>query len=196
MHSSYRAVSGRGEEVRGRGFWDTFEPQFWGIPSGNAAPRQDYKGVLHGTAASYNGVPAQTASGSGVSVATMGGPEKIAYILDGTANTLMTGECTFHDVTRRATFWAYTYASYNQSSVTAQSRTLNPYYNKCWKPDGVNDGGTGIDNPCKRAWGSGHANGINFGMCDGSVRFYSYGVDINLLSRMATISGGEVASIN
>jgi hypothetical protein len=33
-------------------------------------------------------------------------------------------------------------------------------------------------------------------MCDGSVRFYSYNVDINLLARMATIHGGEVAAIN
>ena len=194
MHGSYRAVSGRGEEVNGRGFWDTFEPQFW--PPPNQPPYPTYKGVMHGTASSYNGVPAQTASSNGVSVSTMGGPERFASVTDGTANTLMTGECTFYDVTRRATFWAYTYASYNQSSVTAQSRTLNAYYNKCWKPDGVNDGGTGGDNPCKRAFGSGHTGGMNFGMADGSVRFISYSVDINMLAKMATISGGEITNIN
>jgi prepilin-type N-terminal cleavage/methylation domain-containing protein/prepilin-type processing-associated H-X9-DG protein len=194
MHGSYRAVSGRGEEVLGRGFWDTFEPNLW--PPPNQPPFPSYRGPLHGTAAAYNGVPAQTTVSNGVSVSTMGGPERFASIIDGTSNTLMTGECTFYDVTRRATFWAYTYASYNQSSVTAQSRTLNPYYNKCWRPNGVTVGGPGDDHTCKRAWGSGHTSGINFGMCDGSVRFYSYAVDINLLSRMATIMGGEIAQVN
>ena len=56
-------------------------------------------------------------SGSGVSVTTMGGPERFGNITDGLSNTLLVGENTFRDVTRRATFWAYTYASYNQSSL-------------------------------------------------------------------------------
>jgi prepilin-type N-terminal cleavage/methylation domain-containing protein/prepilin-type processing-associated H-X9-DG protein len=198
MHGSYRAVSGRGEEVRGRGFWDTFEPHLWGVPSGSIPPRQDYRGALHGTAMPYNGIPAQTAVHQGVSVSTMGGVERISNITDGTSNTLLAGECTFFDVTRRATFWAYTYASYNQSSVTAQSRTLNPYYNRCRWPLGNPPGGTqgpGDDNPCKRGWGSGHATGVNFCMCDGSVRFFTYNTDVNILSRMATISDGVVAQI-
>ncbi|MCI0642186.1 MAG: DUF1559 domain-containing protein [Gemmataceae bacterium] len=33
-------------------------------------------------------------------------------------------------------------------------------------------------------------------MCDGSVRFISYSVDINRLAAMATISGGEVANVD
>jgi hypothetical protein len=32
-------------------------------------------------------------------------------------------------------------------------------------------------------------------MCDGSVRFVSYGADVNLLAGMATIAGGEVAQV-
>lgn len=150
---------------------------------------------MHGTAVAYNGVPAQTARRAGRSVSEMGGPERIASVTDGTSNTLMAGECTFFDVTRRATFWAYTYASYNQSSLTAQSRTLNAYYNRCWRPDGRNVGGTGGDNPCKRGWGSGHPNGVNFAMGDGSVRFVSFNTNINVLIRMATLGGGEVANI-
>src|SRR5262245_8736525 len=129
MHGSYRAVSGKVNMLVGWGCWDTFEPQLW--PS-NAMFGANTKGVLHGTSSAYNGVPAQTALGNNnVSVSIMGGPERIPSISDGTSNTLLVGECTFIDVTRRATFWSYTYASYNASSVTAESRTLTNSYNKC-----------------------------------------------------------------
>jgi len=198
MHGSYRAVSGKGykgNQPYPRGFWDTFEPNLW-TPAGGLLP--DYKGILHGTATAYNGVPAQTAAGTGgVSVSTMGGPERFASITDGTSNTLMTGECTFLDVTRRATFWAYTYASYNQSSVYPESRTLNNYYNKCWAaadPSGALI--SNADHVCKRAFGSNHTGGINFGMGDGSVRFVRYSVDMNMLAAMATIQGQEVVNID
>ena len=146
---------------------------------------------MHGTASAYNGVPAQTASG----VSAMGGPERFANITDGLSNTIMAGELTFTDVTRRGTFWGYTYASYNQSSFLTESRILGNSYNKCWKPDGVHEGGAGRDNPCKRGWGSMHPGGMNILLCDGSVRFISFDVDINLLAAMATIAGGEVVQL-
>jgi prepilin-type N-terminal cleavage/methylation domain-containing protein/prepilin-type processing-associated H-X9-DG protein len=192
MHSSYRANSGKGNSNNAETAWDTFEPQYW---PGNT-PNQTFRGPLHGTAAAYNGVPAQTAEGAGgVSVSVMGGPEKFGYITDGLSNTIMAGELTFTDVTRRGTFWAYTYASYNQSSFLTESRILGNSYNRCWRPDGVHDGGAGEDNPCKRGWGSMHPGGMNMLLCDGSVRFLSFNVDINLLADMATIAGGEVAQL-
>jgi prepilin-type N-terminal cleavage/methylation domain-containing protein/prepilin-type processing-associated H-X9-DG protein len=187
MHGSYRANSGKGNPLNGRGFWDTYEPGFWP----NNIIDHTFKGPLHGTAASWNGISAQTGGG----VQAMGGPESFNTIKDGTSNTIMVGECTFTDVTRRATFWAFTYASYNQSSFMPESRILNNSYNKCWRPNGVNDGGLGGDNPCKRAFGSNHTGGLNLLMCDGSVRFVSYNVAINTLANMATINGGEVANI-
>jgi prepilin-type N-terminal cleavage/methylation domain-containing protein/prepilin-type processing-associated H-X9-DG protein len=191
-HGSYRANSGKGNSNNAETAWDTFEPQYW---PGNT-PNQTFKGPLHATAAAYNGVPAQTALGSGgVSVSVMGGPETFANITDGLSNTIMAGELTFTDVTRRGTFWAYTYASYNQSSFLTESRILNNSYNKCWKPDGVNPGGAGEDNPCKRGWGSMHPGGMNMLLCDGSVRFLSFNVDINLLADLATIAGGESAQL-
>ena len=188
MHGSYRANSGEANPLNGRGFWDTFEPQFW---PGNTLNRQ-FRGPLHGTALSYNGVPTQTGTGAGgQSVVCMGGPERIANITDGTTNSILAGECTFNDVTRRATFWAFTYASYNQSSFLPESRVLNVSYNKCWKPNGVTVGGQGGDNPCKRAWGSNHLTGLNLVFCDGSTKFVSYNTDINVLASLATIEGGE-----
>jgi prepilin-type N-terminal cleavage/methylation domain-containing protein/prepilin-type processing-associated H-X9-DG protein len=197
-HGSYRACSGVSYNVTGEGFWDTFEPEYW---QPTYTLLQSYKGVLHGTAAAYNGVPAQTALGTNApgnktSVSVMGGPERVSSITDGLSNTIAVGECTFTDVTRRATFWAYTYASYNQSSFSLESRTLGTSYNKCWKPDGVHAGGVGgDDNTCKRGWGSGHTGGMNILMCDGSVRFLSFNVDVTILAALATISNGEVAQL-
>jgi len=198
MHGSYRAVSGKaykGDQPYPRGYWDTFEPNLW-TPANTLLG--GYKGILHGTAAAYNGVPAQTAAGTGgLSVSIMGGPERFSSITDGTSNTLMTGECTFFDVTRRSTFWAYSYASYNQSSIYPESRILNSSYNKCWSmadPSGAQI--SNADHVCKRAFGSNHAGGINFGLGDGSVRFISNNVDMNLLTAMATMAGGEVAALN
>jgi prepilin-type N-terminal cleavage/methylation domain-containing protein/prepilin-type processing-associated H-X9-DG protein len=187
MHGSYRAVSGRSGAI-GRGFWDTFESQFW---PPNFRMDQSWRGALHGTAVSYNGVPAQNATGpGGAPLSQMGGPERIATVIDGTSNTLMVGEWSTMTTSNRGTFWAYTYASYNQSSVTSESRILNNNFNRC-----ASMPGQGADNPCKRSFGSFHTGGSNFVMCDGSVRFVSNAVDINLLAAAATIAGSEVVNI-
>jgi|SRR5262245_2428913 len=192
MHGSYKAVSGRSGAI-GRGFWDTFEPQFW--PPNNIMD-QSWRGALHGTAAAYNGIPAQNATGTGgAPLSQMGGPERFANIIDGLSNSLLVGEYTNKkeltlngtQASRRGTFWAYTYASYNQGSITTESRILNNSYRNC-----ESQPGQGQDNPCKRGFGSFHTGGMNFGMCDGSVRFVSNTIDINLLAAMATIAGGEV----
>ncbi len=195
MHGSYRAVSSRIQFAVAWGTWDTFEPYYW--PTGKAFD-PSYRGVLHGTGAAYNGIPAQTyvEPSTGVSLLTMGGPERITGITDGTSNTLMVGECTFLDVSRRATFWAYTYASYNQSGIGPQTLHLNNRYGNgtagsgCWTPTTMY-----ADQMCKRAFGSNHTSVINFCMADGSVRTIPYGVDMNLLGNMATMAGGEVAQV-
>ncbi|MFO0809471.1 MAG: DUF1559 domain-containing protein [Gemmataceae bacterium] len=195
-HGSYRAVAGKIQMAISWGVWDTFEPEKW---PNNQLDRR-YRGALHGTCVSYNGVPSQCSyvdSGTGSSLSVMGGPEKLEGIADGTANTLMLGENTFTDVPRRATFWAYTYASYNQSSVWPESRMFSNLYGDtsvagsgCSAPPGLYG-----DQMCKRAFGSGHSSGANFAMCDGSVRFITASVDVNILSNMGTIEGGEVANL-
>jgi len=198
-HGTYRAVSGRANMAVGHGAWDTFEPHLW--PGG--VMDRTFRGVLHGTGLPYNGVQFNPGNaGNGQSVATMGGPERINNITDGTSNTLMLGELTFVDKkpfagSNRATFWAYTYASYNQSSITAESRHLNNRYGQPTPtplPNGTGCAGTpGLygDQLCKRAFGSTHPGGINFVHADGSLRFVSLNVDMNLLQAMATIEGGE-----
>ncbi len=192
---SYRAVSGRaykGNQTYPRGFWDTYEPQFW-APDGGTTPQPiaAYKGLLHGTGQPYNGRPSPAQAGG---VTAMGGAERLSTCTDGLSNTLMVGENTFFDVPTRATFWAFTYASYNQSSIYPESRILGNSYNKCWEAVGANRPANG-DQMCKRAFGSGHTSGTNFALGDGSVRFVPYSVDINTLTFLSTTSGGEVANL-
>jgi len=191
MHGSYRAVSGRANMLVGHGAWDSFEPNLW--PGGRMDPA--YRSFLHATGVSYNGVPAPNVTVAGQHVSTLGGPERLNAATDGLSNTLMVGEYTSNTTTRRATFWAYTYASYNQSSVGAESRLFGMPYGAsssdrtgCWGTPGLYG-----DQMCKRAFNSGHTSGANFVLGDGSVRFVSYSAALNLLQNMATMAGGEAA---
>jgi prepilin-type N-terminal cleavage/methylation domain-containing protein/prepilin-type processing-associated H-X9-DG protein len=199
MHGSYRAVSGKMNLLCSHGNWDGFEPELW--PGGRMDP--SFRSLLHATSAAYNGVPAANVSksfnnacGSGtVHISVMGGPEKFSAATDGLSNTLMVGEYTSTTTTTRATFWAYTYASYNQSSIGSESRLFGMNYGAnasdrtgCWGTAGLYG-----DQPCKRAFNSAHTNGANFVLGDGSVKFISYNVALNLLQNMATMAGGESA---
>jgi prepilin-type processing-associated H-X9-DG protein len=160
MPGSYRAVSGMSD---GSGFFDNYHP-----PNPPPANRS-WRGALH-TVWSRIGLTT----------------ERIADIKDGTAHTLLVGECASRTHSSRHTLWAYTYTSYNQSSAVAQPRTLLNDYDRCQAV-----GGPGDPNTCKRGWGSFHPGGLNFVLCDGSVRFLSQSIDMNLFTHLATIAGGE-----
>jgi len=114
--------------------------------------------------------------------------EKISDVCDGTSQTLMAGESTTRTNPGWRTFWGYSYAHFSLSAVTAQSRTLLGDFDRC-----AAAGGTGYDQPCRRGWGSFHPNGLHFLCCDGSVHFVDTAVDTELLARLATIDGQEVA---
>ena len=157
--SSYRGVGGK---TNGRGWWDNNQWTGIGQPT--------WKGVLH--AIGLNRLR----------------PERVATVTDGTSNTLMLGEMATKTRSRRGTFWAYTYTSYNRSDISVgQPRTLINDYNRC-----VSIGGSGGSNACKRGWGSFHVGGLHFAMCDGSVRMISTNVFMDTLANMATIGDGEV----
>jgi prepilin-type N-terminal cleavage/methylation domain-containing protein/prepilin-type processing-associated H-X9-DG protein len=199
-HGSYRAVSGICGTTVAHGAWDTFEPQYWP----NNTMDRTWRGVLHATSTAYNGIGNQTAmssAASSASVSQLGPPERFQNLTDGTSNTLMVGELTFVDVTRRGTFWAYGYASYNQSSICLESRELNHKYGSTTPtplPNGTGCAGSpGLytDQMCKRSFGSLHNNNINFVMADGSLRSISYNADITVLRCMASIEGGETLTL-
>jgi prepilin-type N-terminal cleavage/methylation domain-containing protein/prepilin-type processing-associated H-X9-DG protein len=112
--------------------------------------------------------------------------ERLSDITDGTSQTLMVGESTTATEPSRRTFWAYSFAYYAQSGATAQQRTVLGDFDDC-----VNAGGVGNEIPCKREWGSFHPGGMNFALCDGSVRLLHTNIDLNLFENLATIAGGE-----
>jgi prepilin-type N-terminal cleavage/methylation domain-containing protein len=177
---SYRAVSGRQGAIPGGNsnffaWFDNHEAETQGpLP-------YSWRGVMHTLCRN----PASGGPCRGVSLRLK--VESTGTIHDGLANTLAVGEMSTHTVPRRGTFWAYSYTSYNQSSLTPQSRTFLGDYQKC-----VNIGGAGDSNPCKRGWGSMHGGKlINWTLCDGSVRTTSINVSMDLMCQLATVHGSE-----
>lgn len=158
--------------MSGRGYGPSGQSWWFDDPASGANLPREQRGVMHGTSALY-GLTAETFSS----------------ITDGTSNTVMIAEYHTRTRPRRGTFWAYTYTSYNQSSAVPQTRTFLPDYQACLAQ--------GSDsNPCKRAWGAFHTNGMNAAMADGSVRYVRQGLDMNVWLFMATIAGGEVYQDN
>jgi prepilin-type processing-associated H-X9-DG protein len=46
-------------------------------------------------------------------------------------------------------------------------------------------------NHCQRGYGTYHPGGLNFAFGDGSARFISRNIDMDLLGSMASMAGGE-----
>jgi prepilin-type N-terminal cleavage/methylation domain-containing protein len=151
-------------------------PNYWWDSINGSLPAANRKGAIHFTN--------RTLGLKG---------EPLTAITDGTSSTLMVGEYTTRTHETRTTFWARAYTSYSMSSaVPSQPRCLLGDYDKC-----LAIGGTGAENPCKRAFGSQHANVINFLLCDGSVRTINISIDTNTtFPAMCSIAGGEVISGN
>ena len=147
----------------------------------------------HGWPASSGGCPHPPMNWRGV-LHTVGTcnltVERMANVTDGTSCTLMIGEMASKTHPSRRTFWAYTYTSYNRSGAAPQSRALLADFDKC-----IAVGGEGGSHPCKLGWGSFHPGGLHFALCDGSVRFISTTIDMELFCDLATIAGGEPAQV-
>jgi hypothetical protein len=169
---SYRANTGRCRA----------EPYcMWDSPSETVDGPSDWKGPFHAIAPTVPGL---------VYDAVREAP-RLGSIIDGTSNTLFIGESMTNPTSpaaeRRATFWAYSYTSYNKSCVVPQTRTLLTDYDRC-----VQVGGPAGDNPCKRAWGSFHPGGILFAYGDASIRPVSFSIDMEIFASLSTHAGGEI----
>jgi prepilin-type N-terminal cleavage/methylation domain-containing protein/prepilin-type processing-associated H-X9-DG protein len=113
------------------------------------------------------------------------GCETLSSILDGTSNTVLIGEFSTRTHPRRTTFWGYTYTSYSMSSAVPSSLTLTNDYDNCFNA-------LPGQNACKRSFGSFHPGGFNVCLCDGSVRFIQYSINLTVWEALGTIAGGEV----
>ena len=159
-HGSYRCVAGRSN---GSGWWDN--SQHTALPT-------NWRGPLSTVNENTGGI---------VREAT-----RFRDITDGTSNTFLIGEYATRTRSRRGTFWAYTYTSYNSSDTHDQPRTLINDYDRC-----VAIGGAGGSNSCKRGWGSFHPTGLLFANCDGSVAFVPETIDPIVFAGKGAMGDGE-----
>ncbi len=123
-------------------------------------------------------------------------PEAIKDVTDGTSKTLLLGEST-NRFDRRRTLWAYSWGNYVLSQVSPQPQILWGNYRGSdtgISPGCMDVGVVGSPKPCQSGWFSGHTNGMNVQMCDGSGEFLSFDIDLRLLCFKASIAGGETES--
>jgi prepilin-type N-terminal cleavage/methylation domain-containing protein/prepilin-type processing-associated H-X9-DG protein len=167
---SYRAVSGATLAQNGDQFFDN--PNVAGAASG-ASPQ--WAGAMH--------VARPSLSGDSFGLNW----ESLSSIKDGTSSTLLVSEYHTLKHNSRRTLWAYSYTSYNQSSVQLEKRTLLPNYDQCVS--------LGSADACKRGFASLHPGGLNCVFADGSARFVATRtIDANIWWALGTINGGEVVS--
>lgn len=105
--------------------------------------------------------------------------KKMGSVVDGTSNTFFIGEA-LPDWTR----WNWWY---NPNAVTATCAIPLNYVQRVPKNIG--------NWPNNYSFASYHVGGGNFGFGDGSVQFISENIDTFTYRAMATINGGEVASV-
>jgi prepilin-type N-terminal cleavage/methylation domain-containing protein/prepilin-type processing-associated H-X9-DG protein len=169
---SYRAVSGATLAQNGDQFFDNAN-----VASAASGAKPDWAGAMH--------VVRPPLSGDAFPLNWHG----LADILDGTSGTLLAAEYHTFKHNSRRTFWAYSYTSYNQSSVQLEKRTFVADYDKCVSM-GPADG-------CKRAFASLHPGGLNAVFADGSSRFIGVEtIDANIWWALGTIAANEVVPGN
>lgn len=127
--------------------------------------------------------------------------EPIKAITDGTTKTLLAAEST-NVFARRRTFWAYTYGNSILSQPTPFAPSLYGDWCRCANPgqgsgaDAATCPPSGATGPvygesnraCMSGWFSGHPSGMNGVMCDGSVDFISWDIDLDTFSFMGSIA--------
>jgi prepilin-type N-terminal cleavage/methylation domain-containing protein len=127
--------------------------------------------------------------------------EPLKNITDGSSKTLLLGESTnrtenvaeIQDGTRR-TLWANSWGNYVLSQASAGATSFDYIFwgdwDRCSKaPNTVN-----YLRQCPSAWFSGHTNGMNVQMCDGSGGWVSFDIDPRIFAYMTSIAGDEAES--
>lgn len=179
--SSYRAISGASDVRDPEDAWFDNPLVVGPYPTKTSPLPSNWRGVLHVIGGQgRNGAPNRLTC------------ESASTVRDGLSNTIAVSE--FHTATnrRRATFWAYGYTSYNQSSATSFGSAFVPDYDRC-VADISNKFGVIFIHICKRSVASFHKHGVNVLKADGSVRFTRDSVDGRVWMGSATIGGGEIA---
>ena len=123
-------------------------------------------------------------------------PVRIAIVTDGLSNTLLFGERYHRDANFDAAgggsdpiggygWWG----SFGTGAVTDVLESAAAPLNYLVPTGGASSAAINM-RIC--AWGSGHTNGANFSLSDGSVRFIANGISQTTLTWLSTRAGGEV----
>jgi type II secretory pathway pseudopilin PulG len=110
---------------------------------------------------------------------------KFQHITDGTSNTLALGECILNEATgKKAALWVGMTGSHDGGINISDVM---------WWVDA--DTAT-INGPAPQAFSSNHFGGAFFGFCDGSVRFFHEGGNVNTLKWLAGRNDGVVVNLD
>ena len=150
----------------GSSLWWGTDPQWCNPDPNNTDPKTTYDGCVYG-----NGVIYETSK-----------PIRIDDVTDGTANTIMLGEALCGKDYQNA--WCH----------------MDNAIATCAYPPNAKNPATGKDYPPDQWWNryaftSAHSGGVQFAMTDGSVRFISDSIPLDVFRALATRAGGEVASL-
>jgi prepilin-type processing-associated H-X9-DG protein len=108
---------------------------------------------------------------------------RITDVTDGTSNTLAVGECMFDEtIDKRAALWA---------GMTGLRDGAVWISDVMWW---VDESTAHINGPAPQAFSSRHPGGAFFGFCDGSVRFFREGGDVNILRWLAGRNDGRIVN--
>ncbi|MDO5553085.1 MAG: DUF1559 domain-containing protein [Planctomycetia bacterium] len=118
-------------------------------------------------------------------------------ILDGTSRSFGFGEISWNEFQPATRMWTRGYSPGLVVTLSTKSVHRNWWINA--GPQAVTRGDTSVESGTGKfavlnnqgAWGSEHANGANFAMCDGSVRFVSETINLEIFVAVATVNQGE-----
>ena len=188
MTSSYKANAGRTDGWTTFYLYESMPPANGTVNHGNGLVHKGWRGPIHAQMR-----PPNAAVGPGVAIVGIYElrPERFQDITDGTGKTLLIAESTSLNHPSRRPFWAYTFGTMIMAQTVNQEITFNYEYDKCvlLTPSAAFPGMN--QRVCKGGWGSRHPSGMNAVMCDGSVRFLLFDIDLNIFAAMGSIAGDE-----
>ncbi|MDO5554796.1 MAG: DUF1559 domain-containing protein [Planctomycetia bacterium] len=118
-----------------------------------------------------------------------------AGITDGLSNTIMLGEISHNDYEGYLAWVRGAYAYFTGGPIIYVSSKNHAWPINAIADDDAADAATYRSFNSNGSYSSHHSNGAQFGLCDGSVRFLSDTIALDLLLGLASRDGGEITAL-